>query len=486
VNTDLPVITGVTTLNDKFQIIGKGCIQNGVIPMKLIAGAPQNLGGLVIGNYLLTPGQNLNSNQCQLASFVLEGDFSDLEGQEIHLMNGEYPVENTGYFYFPYRSEPVITENCTNILNKLKSSSDSSNVVIKKCKIDLDPSDVVNNKIIIRGSGVELDCHGARLNKQILVESPNWLNERTGIRQWQAIKNITLKNCNSSSQIRITGLGQNGEAEHVVASSHRLGHTQRAQFNAPRKVTIDNFLFDGEGIKLYISPGPHQVTLKNSRVAGRAQSVAIYMDTESGYNVIKNNRITTETYNDEEICFLGICTDDPTKNPRELVAVDGSAHNKIIGNYFASLNNGGIYLYRNCGENGGVRHQTPSFNHIVNNTFYYNKHDGSKGAIHLSNRNGNKGYCHLDDGYPFGSSISNRDMAEGNVIAQNQFYKFSTYFIIKNDSEFPNYILDNNDDYLTSHVSRKSGCIQDNQFYEDGEEILVEGESYLCKDGLIQ
>ncbi|TNF05101.1 MAG: hypothetical protein EP326_00835, partial [Deltaproteobacteria bacterium] len=74
VNTDLPVITGVTTLNDKFQIIGKGCIQNGVIPMKLIAGAPQNLGGLVIGNYQLTPGQNLNSNQCQLASFVLEGD----------------------------------------------------------------------------------------------------------------------------------------------------------------------------------------------------------------------------------------------------------------------------------------------------------------------------------------------------------------------------------------------------------------------------
>ena len=58
-----------------------------------------------------------------------------------------------------------------------------------------------------------------------------------------------------------------------------------------------------------------------------------------------------------------------------MLAVDASDYNKIIDNRFSALSNGGIYLYRNCGQDGIVRQTTPSHNTIVNNIFYYNKYN---------------------------------------------------------------------------------------------------------------
>src|SRR5690606_33199014 len=121
---------------------------------------------------------------------------------------------------------------------------------------------------------------------------------------------------------------------------------------------------------------------------GWGDSVGIYMDAESGHNVIARNYIHMLT------------------NQREQVAIDGSAHNTVIENRFSGLSHGGIYLYRNCGEDGNIRHQTPSYNQIVNNVFYYDSCTGGNPAIWLASRNGNRPYCGLDDGYPYGSSAS--------------------------------------------------------------------------------
>ena len=99
-----------------------------------------------------------------------------------------------------------------------------------------------------------------------------------------------------------------------------------------------------------------------------------------------------------------------------MLAVDGSSYNLIINNWFSGLNNGGIYLYRNCGEGGTVRHATPSYNQIINNVFYYDEYIGFNPSVFIGSRNGNRSYCGDDGGYPFGSNSSDLDYARYNVV----------------------------------------------------------------------
>ena len=123
------------------------------------------------------------------------------------------------------------------------------------------------------------------------------------------------------------------------------------------------------------------------------------MDAESAWNTITNNTFDIST-------------------GREQIAIDGSAHNKIIANTFRQPKKGGIYLYRNCGEGGTVRHQAPSNNIIIDNIF--SRTDLSQGArlIWENSRRGNRRYCHEDDGYMFGSSLDNDDNGVNNTIQE--------------------------------------------------------------------
>ena len=196
-------------------------------------------------------------------------------------------------------------------------------------------------------------------------------------------------------------MGLNGQGPAVRESSHALGHTERAQAAAPTRITIaDSELVASGGTPLYLAPGVTRTTLRSSRITGRAVAIAIYMDAESGGNALLGNSFDVET-------------------GREVVAVDGSAGNRITGNSFRIRYQGGIYLYRNCGEGGTVRHQTPSHNTITDNRFSYGLpihlpsiNVGARGGLNL--------YCEEDAGYPFGSSIDNGDNATDNTVTGNE------------------------------------------------------------------
>ena len=43
----------------------------------------------------------------------------------------------------------------------------------------------------------------------------------------------------------------------------------------------------------------------------------------------------------------------------------------------------------------------------------------TQSAIKVGSRNGWSWYCHLDKGYPFGSSADDRDNATGNEVSSN-------------------------------------------------------------------
>ena len=258
--------------------------------------------------------------------------------------------------------------------------------------------------IELRGSasdGTIIDGHGGWFNHGRLTELVI-RSDQEGSR-WDRPADITIRNCRIRGSIRIMGLGRNGEAPKVRASSIRDGHTARAQAAAPTRILISGVEIEADHrIPLYLAPGVTRVTFENSRLSGWSSSVGLYLDAESAGNIIRNNVFAVRA-------------------GREVIAIDGSAGNCLEGNRFDFLSHGGIYLYRNSGEGGTVRHQTPHGNIIANNRFDTRSLDWRSHGIWLGSRNGKGVYRHDDDGYPFGSSLDNRDFADGNMLEKNVF-----------------------------------------------------------------
>lgn len=308
--------------------------------------------------------------------------------------------------------------DCT-IAQKQDILSTSTKEVYLSCNLILDNTDVVTRNIFITKSDVSVMCNRGIL-AGVTIKSPFIKSE------FNEIHNITIKKCELLGQLRILGHSRNGEDINNVNLSKNINHTEYSQRIAPHHITLESNVFNAKNtIAIYLAPGVNNVTVKNSTIRGTSVSTAIYLDAESGYNTISNNAIYTVT-------------------ERELIAIDGSANNTITGNKFSSLEHGGIYLYRNCGQNGAVRHQTPSFNIISGNQFYYKNCTPLTCApsIWVSSRNQGLvpilGYCGEDKGvFKTGktSSTDNNDNAEGNKIFSNTFVNATPVFMIQ-DTEF--------------------------------------------------
>ena len=289
----------------------------------------------------------------------------------------------------------------------LSPATSDQRAIAVSCNPILKSDDVVTKVVRIEASNVTLDCKGATLDG-----GPGMINAGQDIlvirsiqtaKGWERPEKVEVKNCNIVGSMRIYGMAVNGEGTLLRDSSRKAGHIERAQAAAPRRIMLRNLLITGTGrIPLYISPGVTEVTLRDSEMRGLSRSTAIYLDTESMNNVILSNRIAVDAR-------------------RELIAVDASSHNLIRDNDFYELANGGLFLYRNCGEGGTIRHTTPSYNSILDNRFHYVRTEAAKPAIHIGSRDGNRLYCKLDDGFDFGSSKDDRDFARYNRVAGNQF-----------------------------------------------------------------
>ena len=259
-------------------------------------------------------------------------------------------------------------------------------------------------KNTLEGSGENgrvIDLQGGWMNEGKLTEIV--IRSKDMEKGWDVPERITIRNGRIRGSIRIFGLGVNGEAAKVRESSHREGHTARAQAAAPHSIVLEDLEIEADHrIPLYLSPGVTGVTVRNCTFTGWSASTTVYLDAESVGNQIEG------------------CTFD-VRSGREVVAVDGSATNTIVGNRFLQAGYGGIYLYRNCGEGGTVRHQAPEGNVIENN--FFNMKDLRSGSygVWLGSRQGRRSYCDDDAGYPFGSSIDNRDFADHNTVRGNVF-----------------------------------------------------------------
>lgn len=276
------------------------------------------------------------------------------------------------------------------------------------CRATLQPSQAVVRPVVIRGreaSGAGLDCNGAQIGiprVPVTTSSPTiaiW-SAKLPDGRWSAPRDVTIRNCTIHGAIRIWGMGADGSYDDLRTSSRTPGHTRDLQQVAPRNVRLEGLtIVAGGTIPLYIGPGVTGVSFTASTISGQTSATAVYLDAESARNTIAANRIVARTQ-------------------REAIAVDGSAHNIIRDNHFDLGGQPGILLYRNCGERGVIRHQSPSHNTITGNRF--------AGASWLrprlvveNARNGRRSYCRDDAGYPYGSSADDRDLGRDNIIRHN-------------------------------------------------------------------
>jgi parallel beta-helix repeat protein len=279
------------------------------------------------------------------------------------------------------------------------------------CKIELKHDDLVMTDLAFLGeeaSGASLDCHGGIIG--ISGRPPKGAPPTIQISsvrgedgKWSVPHDITIRNCKIYGSIRIMGLGPNGEAENVRQSSLNRNHTEFAQSAAPSDILLDNITIVADGpVPVYLSPGVTKVTLSHSVISGTTKGSGVYLDAESAHNVIADNRFDIHTRN------------------REVLAVDGSAHNVIENNSFTDAEFGGIYLYRNCGEGGTIRHQTPQHNRISDNKFIYQGVVHPRPAIWMNaTQPWQSFYCDEDPPAPFGSGADNRSFADYNTITNN-------------------------------------------------------------------
>ncbi len=303
----------------------------------------------------------------------------------------------------------------------LAPAQDSRDVVFVTCSITLKPSDVVTRQIVLSplASGSIFDCGGATLaNPHIGTQDHDYYRifvrstfDKNAAR-WQQAHDIVIKNCHLYGAVSVGGTMSSQE---VKQSSFTPGHTQKMQTTSPRNVKIMNLNISSVGEKplrtmLFVGMGTTNLTLSDSTMSGSVQDTALYLDAETSGAVIERNVFSVHS------------------NRRELIAIDGSANNYIADNIFIYPSHGAIYIYRNCGENGIIRHQEPRRNRVVRNIFSFHKGIEMIFPViwvasreKLPNGRSTKSWCDMDKGAPFGSSENDSDFAKDNSLVDNHF-----------------------------------------------------------------
>ncbi len=312
------------------------------------------------------------------------------------------------------------------------------------CYITLSSSDLITKLVRFIGSdssGVTFDCNGARIFPLQPLISSHSLRVATkittvnGVEVYDRPENITIKNCDVYGTVRIHGSGYNPNDLNDYKNNAGPDWVLDVRNTSARNVTFDNVDITNYWHKdaLYFGEGVTYITYKNSRIFNQTQGVAVYFGFETAYNTLENNEIYNRSSND-----------------REIVAVDASEYNVITRNWLDGVNNGGIYLYRNCGEGGAVKYTGPRHNEISHNMLYYKNYSGSNPGIYVGERTGvNISFCNLDAGWSWdisdvpsslawdsdweSSSSDDRDFARFNDVEDNRFCNRnpSSYITVK-------------------------------------------------------
>ncbi len=251
--------------------------------------------------------------------------------------------------------------------SQLIGCDQASQRVVVTVPSHLDPSCTYTRGFDITASGAVLDCRGARIEitsaesgQGILVETPASV----------ALTDVAVRNCivdgpfTNSLRIRRQGFKDLAEgAEYENATANIL-------------VESSHF-YDSRGSGVFVDGFVTGVTLRDVEVSGSG-GVGVYLEAGSKDNVIETSRIHHNGFGDvtpEGVPFTFGGTEFRYESTgREGIAIDGSRDNIVRHNWISYNSAGGIFLYKNCGEDATtqpashwVRHYGATGNRIEDN-----------------------------------------------------------------------------------------------------------------------
>lgn len=269
-----------------------------------------------------------------------------------------------------------------------------------KGKIVLPSNCSYKKSIKINQSDTSLDCQ----NSTFVGNE----NEKIGLTidsEGRATSNITIKNCNfinySRSGVRITW----SEVDADKGNNH-----QEIYERTPAGIHLENITVrKSGGVGIYLDDYVSDITIINSRVFDSG-GVGIYLEHSSRNIKLLGNEIGGNGFGSEK-----------RRSNREGVAIDSSANNLIENNTFRNNAGGGIFLYKNCGENFGSGRQVIRWQHSDHNIIRNNFFSDEKTGVWLASRQ-RKNLTGMKCG---DSPVNNKgwyaDFADFNKIENNTF-----------------------------------------------------------------
>ena len=237
----------------------------------------------------------------------------------------------------------------------------------------LDPACTYTAGVTVTASDVTFDCRGARIedptgqgSRGITVTAPTTV----------ALHDVTVRNCVVEGFLNNIRVTRAGFKQLVPGSEYD---------NAYSGIVIENsHLYRSRGSGLFVDGYVTGVTIRGLEIAG-AGGVGIYLEAGSKDNVVEDNSIHRNGFKDvygEGVPFPFAGLDFRYHSTgREGIAVDGSRNNVIRRNTIGMNANGGVLLYKNCGEFATTepgqwwhRPYGADGNLIEDNTFYADRY----------------------------------------------------------------------------------------------------------------
>jgi parallel beta-helix repeat protein len=291
--------------------------------------------------------------------------------------------------------------------------------------VKLERGCVYNQTLTVSESNSKVDCDGATLDGENRLKYGVMV-----VSNGKSLSDVSVSNCN------VRNFSVNGVmVGSGIPDFKRSGDHQHNYDITPSNVVLSHLhVQDSGSVGVYFYSYVADSTLRDSVVSG-SKGVGIYLEQSSKGNKIVDNVIKAN----------GVVEGG---GPREGIAVDSSAGNLIEGNSFFGNAAGGVFLYKNCGENfdkgmAVLRWQHSNENVIRNNRFF-----DEKVGVWVASRQGRDlsqkgcGDSSLD-----GRGQYYRDYADYNVVEGNQFCRSKNYIVVSGNY---NQIKNNRSDAATS------------------------------------
>lgn len=270
--------------------------------------------------------------------------------------------------------------------------------------VTLTPGCVYTQSIKITNSGTHLNCNGAELDGQGTIKTGVLIRASTGEINDVSVKNCVIRNFIGAGLMVAVGEGEKSRND-----------------QSPTKVHLDNVtIVDTNGVGLNFNSYVKGVLVTNSKIQG-SLGPGIYFSQSSAANIVKNSIIANNGWR-------------PGMKGREGIAIDSSANNIIANNKIMGNGEGGIFIYKNCGEHFSsgksvVRWQHSNKNQIVDNVFS----DEKKGVWIASRQSKNLKKWDCGDQPVDAKSKFYNDYADYNTVRGNVFCSVEQGVLIEGD-----------------------------------------------------